>query len=342
MDNNIKLGVSLFSMGYEYAADAMDLKECIRTAGALGYTGIELVSAQMVPGYPYPDGQWCDDISDLMRSFGVEPVAYGSYVDKARYSDHDLSEDEIYESVFNDMLIAARMGFGIVKVNDLIGVGVLRRLIPLARRLGLWIGVELHRPHTIRDEQWRGYFKLFAEDQGRHVGVVPDTGIFLSHPHEIFRREMVALGMTPSDYDMALKYFSRRDEMRGHPMENLPEMVRRCYHKMCEDFIPTSMEDFAVMLRYSRYMHGKFFYVDEALGDESIDFAAIVDVLKQCGFRGYICAEYEGYFHDISLSAVTQLDRYRRMMARYLQCAFETVSDSEISPQFLITKPHLK
>lgn len=318
MDDNIKLGVSLFSMGYEYAVGAMDLKDCIRAAKALGYTGIELVSAQMVPGYPYLDGQWCDDMSGFIRSIGVQPVAYGCYVDKARYSDHDLSDNEIHESVFNDMLIAARMGFDIVKVNDLIGARVLERLIPLAQRLGLWIGVELHRPHTIRDDKWRDYFELFAKDKGRHVGVVPDTGIFLSHPHEIFRREMAELGVTPSDYEMALKHFSQRDGMCCHDMETMPETVRWCYNKICENFIPTSMEDFAFMLRYSRYMHGKFFYVDEALGDESIDFAAIVSIMKQCGFHGYICAEYEGYFHDVSLGAVTQLDRYRRMMERCL------------------------
>lgn len=276
MDHDIKLGASLFSLGYEYAAGIMDLKDCIRTAKALGYTGIELVSAQMVPGYPYPPSQWCDDMAAFMQTVGVEPVAYGCYVDKARYSDHDLTDDEIFEGVFNDMLIAARLGFSIVKVNDLIGVLVLRQLIPLAQRLGLWIGVELHQPHTIRDEHWRAYFELFAQDGARHVGVVPDTGIFLRQFPEIL----------------------------GSPSG--------------ADFIPASMEDFAYMLRYSRYMHGKFFYVDDRLCDESIDFKTIIKTMKACGFHGYLCAEYEGYFHDVSLGAVTQLGRYRRMMARYL------------------------
>ena len=47
--NDIRLGVSLFSLGYEYASGKLDLAGCIDTAHRLGYTGFELVSAQMVP-----------------------------------------------------------------------------------------------------------------------------------------------------------------------------------------------------------------------------------------------------------------------------------------------------
>ena len=314
MASEIKLGVSLFSMGYEYASGKLDLEGCIRAAWALGYTGFELVSAQMVPGYPAPSGAWCDYMARLIRLSGLEPVAYGSYVDLCRYSDRNLNENEIYELVFSDMVIAARLGFRILKVNDLIGCSVLRRLIPPAQKLGLWIGVELHQPNTIHNSRWQPYFQLFAEDKGVHVGVVPDTGIFLTYPHDIFRREMMELGISGDAYTMALDCFSQKERLRPGEIALLPEPVRRCFERMCREFSPTPMADFEVMLRYSRYMHGKFFCVDENLQDHSIDFKTIVNVMKRCGLKGYICAEYEGYFHDITLDGMEQLDRYRRMM----------------------------
>lgn len=146
------------------------------------------------------------------------------------------------------------------------------------------------------------------------MGVVPDTGIFLFYPHDIFRREMLEQGISQDAYTMALDCFAQRERMAPRDVDMLPEMVRRCYERMCREFTPASMSDFEVMLRYSRYMHGKFFYVDGNFRDDSIDFKTIVAVMKSCGFKGYICAEYEGYFHDIALDGVEQLARYKRMM----------------------------
>ena len=314
MADEIRLGVSLFSMGYEYASGVLDLAGCIRAARALGYSGFELVSAQMVPGYPSPSKPWCDDMAKLIRMSGLEPVAYGCYVDLCRYSDHNLTENEIYELVFNDMVIAAHLGFHILKVNDLIGCSVLRRLIPAAEKLGLWIGVELHKPNTIHNSRWQPYLKLFEEDKGAHVGVVPDTGIFLAYPHDICRREMLEQGVSGEAYTIALDCFYQKEGLCCGELKRLPEPVLRCYEWMCREFSPAPMADLEKMLRYSRYMHGKFFYIDEHLQDDSIDFKAIVAAMKRCGFHGYICAEYEGYFHDIALDGMEQLMRYRRMM----------------------------
>lgn len=261
---DIRLGVSLFSMGKDYALGQMSMEEAIKLAGKIGYTGFELVSAQMVPGYPYPSREWCQRAAQLFKSSGLEPVAYGSYVDTARFSGRDLTEKEIYAAVYNDMLIAKTLGFKILKVNDEIGCQVLKSLIPAAKAMDLWIGVEFHQPNTIDNEKWSAYFNLFEALGSAHIGVVVDTGIF---------------------------------DKREHPV---------------------SMADFRKMLKYCRYIHGKFICLENDREDKNIDFAQIVRTAREEGFCGYINAEYEGYFHDLSLDTRQQLTWYYRIMRRLL------------------------
>ena len=261
---DIRLGVSLFSMGKDYALGQISMEDAIKLAGEIGYTGFELVSAQMVPGYPYPSWDWCQRAAKFFKISGLEPVAYGSYVDTARFSGHDLTEKEIYAAVYNDMLIAKTLGFKILKVNDEIGCQVLKSLIPAAKAMDLWIGVEFHRPNTIDNKKWSAYFNLFEALGSPHIGVVVDTGIF---------------------------------DKREHPV---------------------SMEDFRKMLKYCRYIHGKFMCLENDRADKNIDFAQIVRAAREEDFCGYINAEYEGYFHNLSLDTKQQLTWYYRMMRRLL------------------------
>ena len=68
------------------------------------------------------------------------------------------------------------------------------------------------------------------------------------------------------------------------------------------------------MIPHSRYIHGKFFYIDETGKDPSIPYEKIVERIRKLGYEGHIAAEYEGHFTNGSIDCVEQLERYSNMM----------------------------
>lgn len=82
---------------------------------------------------------------------------------------------------------------------------------------------------------------------------------------------------------------------------------------------PASLEDLEYMLPYCRYIHGKYFYINESLKEERVPFPEIVALAEKCGYQGAIAAEYEGYFQDAREDSVEQVRRYACMMQKLLR-----------------------
>ena len=312
--SNIKLSVSTFSAGKPFA-DGMSFEEFVRRIAEIGYTGIELVSAQIVPGYPYPSDAWIEETKAILKKYNVELAAYGGYVDVVRFHGRNLTDEEILSFTRNDMVIAHRLGAKVLKTGERIGAHNLRALIPECERWGIWIGLELHGPETLQGELWSSYLELFREDGGKHFGIVPDTGIYQELPNETFVNESLEAGISRDRYDAIEAGFAAKkpvDELCAELALN--ELETGIAQQMYGKFTTNELDTMDLTFRYSRYTHGKYFYIDENLTDRGINFANIVECMKRQNYDGYLSAEYEGYFHDISVDTFDQLDRYFRLM----------------------------
>ena len=99
MADKIRYGVTLYSYSNEYVNGILSFEEILRTVKAQGYTGIELVASQMVPGYPYPSDEWLAQLKALLEEIGLEPVCWSAYIDMGIRSDRDLTEDDIIPTI---------------------------------------------------------------------------------------------------------------------------------------------------------------------------------------------------------------------------------------------------
>ena len=315
----IKLSASTFSAGYLFATGAMDFEGFVRTTSEIGYTGIELVSAQLVPGYPYPSDEWVEETRRIMKKYNMEMAAYGGYVDTVRYNGRDLTPEEILSISRNDLVLAYRLGAPILKTSAAIGVDTLKTLLPDCERWGIWIGLELHGPESLHSDLWQPYLKLFEEDKGKHFGIVPDACILQELPNEMFVRESLDAGVSRARYDEIEGAFrvgvSLADAKERLALTHLESEIAE---KMYAGFGTNMVADMDLAYQYCRYTHGKYFYIDEQDSDRGIDFAKLVDTMKRHQYDGYISAEYEGYFHDSTEDTVKQLQRYYRLMKKLI------------------------
>lgn len=315
MSKDIELGVTLFSLAYPFYKGELDLEGCLRAVREAGFQGIEIVAQQMIPNYPDPDDRFCGWLRDKMAEYGLKGYAYGSYIDMTRFTGRNLTEDEMFQMTLQDIMTAAKLGFRCVKSNAMMTPRVLERLAPAASALNVWIGLELHAPNHCRDEVWEPLFRTF-EKLGGVAGVVPDTGIFATYPHRFFREEALERGVGQARLEIMLAAHRERLPMEQTilELEPLTAEERSVLEKMYAEFAPAPLSDLDVILPYSRYMHGKYFYLDEDARDGCVPFDKIVQKMKEHGFCGAISAEYEGYFHDASIDSVEQLSRFVKMM----------------------------
>ncbi len=316
MNADIKIGISLFSLAYPFAIGELDLEGCLKAVHEMGYQGVEIVAPQMIPGYPTPDDHFCGWLRDKLAEYDLEAYSYGSYVEQLRFNGRSLTENEIYELALMDLTTAAKLGFSCMKTQISMPIPVLERLSQAAEKQNVWIGLELHAPNHCRDAQWESMFRAFDRIGRDLVGVVPDTGIFACRPHRLFLQKAAEQGVNADRLERMVQAHAAGcslQQVRAE-LEQLNQKESAILEQMYAEFTPTVMDDFDMILPYSRYMHGKFFYIDETLEDDSVPFEKIIQYMKNTRFQGAISAEYEGYFHDISVDSIEQARRYAGMM----------------------------
>ena len=75
-------------------------------------------------------------------------------------------------------------------------------------------------------------------------------------------------------------------------------------------------DGFRALLKYSKYMHGKFRYVDENLNCPGINYPKFVKIMKEENYQGFIASEYEGTGFDQEISDEDQIARHIKMLEK--------------------------
>lgn len=321
MMSSIKYGVSLYSFSSDYYSGRMSLEDILRKVRELGYQGIEIVAAQMVPGYPYPTDEWLAHFRFLLDQYGLAGNCWSAYIDSGIQKERDLTREEIIHFTRNDLICAKKAGFSLVRTQHAITPDIMREMISLCRQLNMRLAVEMHAPHHPLVPEWRDGFLPLFRGEGRGVlGVVPDCSIFQRYPHKLFLDSAVEDGCRRDVVDLMAAM-----HRAGEPLENclalplLPceaEMARDMYARFCE---PAHISQIPELMDVAFYVHGKFYYLDDGQFDQSIPYEEVLPAIAATGFNGYIACEYEGHHYTDQLDTAEMLRRYMDMNRRILE-----------------------
>ncbi len=313
MNSDIKLGVTLFSFSGVYSQRRMDLEGILKTVHEMGYKGIELVAAQMVPEYPDPSDRWIGEFRNLLEKYSLELVTWSAYIDMGIRSDRDLSPAEIIQYTRNDMIYAKRAGASIVRTQHAITPEIFKRMIPFCKELDMNLSIEMHSPHHPDVPVWKEYLEIMASpDSEGYLGVVPDFSIFQHTPHEPAKKEFMEGGF---DEEKLMRVIALHDAGKSEEeilsTESFTDFEKRSVHDIKHRFsAPAKVEDLGNLLPYAPYIHGKFHYLPANCVDPTIPFEKLIPIIKESGFKGYIASEYEGGDAE---HTVEQLSRFVKM-----------------------------
>ena len=205
-----------------------------------------------------------------------------------------------------------KMGFSVVHSQDALLPKTMEKLLPYAEELDLHLAIELHGPYSPSTPIFQEYAELFEKKNSKHLGIVMDYSAFSSGP------PASVLDKLPDDVchkdilHKARKLFTTTEI----PVEDLEKMIldeggddldiRIARYKIFTGLMPggkmgtvyyrthPDYDGFRRLLKWSQYMHGKYWHVDEDLNCDEIDYPGFIKIMKEENYQGFIASEYEG------------------------------------------------
>lgn len=323
MNKDIKIGVSLYSLSTQYIHEELDLEGCLKAVHEMGYKGVEIVAAQMVPNYPFPTDEWLFGFRGLLEKYELEPVCWSAYIDMGTRTDRDMTEAEIIQYTVNDMIYAKKAGFPLVRTQHAISPAIFRKMIPYCKELGVKLTIEMHWPHHPEVDVWKEYFEIMKGEGKGWLGFVPDFSIFQYMPHELYLRQAIEFGCRKEALDEIVKIHAAGGDMAkieaGFAGGAFTDIEKHYAEEMFGKFNhPARIEQFKDVMDCVFYVHGKFYYLDNDDHDPCIPYEELIPKFVEYGYKGYIASEFEGHHFYSDVNCVEQLAHYVAMNEKIL------------------------
>lgn len=321
----IKRGVSFYSYQDEYYLGKLDMEGCIKEVADMGADGIEIISESLIPNFPNPPQAWVDKWFSLMDQYHTKPVCYDMFMDGQIYDGKDISEEQAVEVMETNIKLAARLGFRFLRVVYTIPLSIIEKALPCAQQYNVVMGLELHPPFRLGTPQVDQYVEFIERTKTRYFGLIPDFGIFIAKPIPALEKKAVKRGANPriveaihdcycsrKTYEEALQEIT----LLGPNEEDLMWLKSAYSYTYCD---PELLKNY---LPYTVHIHAKVYDMENGI-DPSIDNETIFRVLKENGWEGYVCTEYEGQriYHDMAEDGIDNLEfirKHHEMMKKYI------------------------
>jgi sugar phosphate isomerase/epimerase len=299
----IKCCTSLFSFALEWNSGKYSLESLMAKVHELRLgPGLEIIGFQSLNGFPYLTNEAITEVRRLIDKFGFEPACLDANVDVAVKRTRLLSVDETVAYLEPQIRMAKSLGFPVLRVQMTAKPEAIRKLAPLAEKANVKLGMELHTPYQVDHPAVMALRELYEELDSPYLGFIPDFGTSMRNIPDALLYSFREVGVT--DEQIALtKEIWRKDiptpqkfaelHERASASGATPPQIGRLNMAFSMNG-RQNVEDWKEIIPQTVHLHGKFYGFDESGEEPSIDYAAILKLFYEGGYRGYVASEYEG------------------------------------------------
>jgi sugar phosphate isomerase/epimerase len=312
---SIKRGVSLYSFQEEYFLRKMTLEDCIRTAASFGAYGIEIIGEQMVPGFPKLTEEFLEQWFDWMDKYKTVPVCHDMFLDFKKFKGQILSQEEQLQSIIRDLKFANKLGCKVIRVIVSTTPELMEKAVPYAEKYDVKMGIEVHSPWHIDNAWMKRHYEVMEKTGSPYLGFIPDMGTYTKRLPKVMIENLIRKGAS----EKIAKYVTEAYEngvlseyivgevsaMSKNPLDNILAESSRFYSY-------TNPRQLLPYMNRIFHIHGKFYEMLEDETEYSIPYEEVFAILKEGGFNGYICSEYEGNRHIQDAFEVDSVEQVRR------------------------------
>lgn len=216
----IKRGVSLYSYQQAQFFKELDLEGQIREVGTnlFGADGIELLDEMGLKKYPNPPKEFFGQWFSWMEKYNTTPVTMDVFCDVLQFRDHVMSISECADRLKQDIRLAKKMGFKNVRTLATTPVEVMIEALPVAEECDIRLGKEIHAPIPLNGQFVNEIVEYCQKTGTKHLGIVPDWGIFAFRPSEVTLDWYVRQGAKRESCDLVTEicmdnYLGKSDEL---------------------------------------------------------------------------------------------------------------------------------
>ena len=326
-----RLGVTLYSFTPDFHGRRYTVEQLVRRAAELDMgPGLEIIGFQSVRGFPRVTQEFASRFRGLLEETAFEPSCLAINADVAVRSDRFLTDDEHAEYLGAQIEAASQLGFPVVRSQATASPTVVERLLPLAERLDVRIGAEIHSPSRV-DSPWVLELReLYDRLDSPYLGWIPDFGAstrgISPSVFETYRAKGVSDDLLAAIADRWEELGAREFEA-GEEIGRLIELAHR--HGAGDHAVNLAV--FAVGIHGHQdpqgwkeilddvvHVHGKFFAVDEHDRDPVVPFEELLPVFADGGYTGFISSEYEGWHWDTTSDCFELVVRQQALCRRIL------------------------
>ncbi|HZV51843.1 MAG TPA: DUF6379 domain-containing protein [Candidatus Dormibacteraeota bacterium] len=307
----LRFGVSLYSFTPEFHGHRYDLERLIaKVAESRLGPGLEIVGFQSLRGFPEVSEALAGWFRDLLERHGLRASCLDANVDVGIRSDRLLTETELVDYLRRQVEAARKLGFPVVRLQYDASPDVIERLLPVAERAGVKLGVEIHAPHSVHHPTIARLRERYEQLQSPYLGFIPDLGACTVRVPRILIDAYQQRGVPGVIIDTILDAWqearargedpfraSSRLRARVEAMNGGPDALTMAWHVFlyCGYQRP---EAWIEIMPQIVHVHAKFFEIDDDGNEPNVPYRDLVAMFRDHGYAGGFSSEYEGWQWD--------------------------------------------
>ena len=320
--NGLRLGTTLYSFTNEYHSRRYSLEQLIAKVSELGLgPGVELVGFSHVRGFPVVSDEFADSLRTLLERYKLEPSCLGLNADAYIRRNRRMTDDENYAYHEAQIRAAAKLGFPVTRYQFLAGPEVIRRLVPLAEKCNVKLGLEIHAPERPDSPDVLAYREMYAKVNSPYLGFIPDMGACARAVPASLLTWVRAQGIQEKFLQIALECW----ELEGTREERVAEYRKRELAAGASEMdIRKMFIMFSIVARMEPrkwleimpqvvHLHGKCYDFDENCHEPAIPYEELLPLFRDGGYKGFMSSEWEG-------QAFNDEDGFAKVQAHHTLC----------------------
>lgn len=329
MENtNIKLCTSLFSFALEWNSGNYSLESLIARVKEINLApGLEIIGFQSLKEFPYLSDKSIADVRRLMEKYEFEPACLDANVDVGIRRDRLLTNEETVDYILPQIWTANKLGFPVLRVQMTAKPEVMRKLAPIAEKANVKLGMELHTPYQVDHPAVTALRELYDELGSPYLGFIPDFGTSMRNIPDALLNSFREVGVTDEliaitkeiwkkDVPTPMKFGELQE--RASALGATPPQIGRLNMAFSMNG-RQDVNDWKEIIPQTVHLHGKFYGFDEEDDEPSIDYAAILKVFYEGGYKGYVASEYEGTAFTDEFTGFEMVQKHQALCKKILQ-----------------------
>lgn len=301
---SIKTAVSLYSLQDEFMHGRMSLEAIMAYLDEHEVQGFEILPDQMLHGTPYPTEETLAEWDRMMAKTQSKPVCADVFLNTNLYSNRTLTEKECIDLLADEIRLASRLGFKLIRLVSMVPSFVIEPLLTYAEKYDVAFALEIHAGMSFNEPATAKFIEEMKRVNSPYCGLVIDTGIFCDRIPRVFNEfnrqvlgvdpEVIALFNSQFDKGLDGTHLIDRDRNMVPELAKFAQPKNMPYIMLADGYENTPLSALDDLMPYIKHFHFKLWEMTNEGLEYSIDYRKILQYLHEHSYDGYVATEYEG------------------------------------------------